>query len=82
MVLASAEPLFDEEQDGVYHLSLDNRIVKLADQPWSKQGDVVNWLVSETFGLQQGRSLEAERAIEAAEALMRGSVGLFEEFSS
>jgi hypothetical protein len=32
---------------------------------------VVNWLVSETFGLRQGRSIEAERAIEAAEAFMR-----------
>ena len=38
---------------------------------WAKQGDVINWLVSETFGLRQGRSVEAERAIEAAEALMR-----------
>jgi len=28
--------------------------------------------VSETFGLEQARSVEAERAIEAAEALMRG----------
>jgi hypothetical protein len=40
--------------------------------PWAKQGDAVNWLVSETFGLHQGRSREAERAIEAAEAFMRG----------
>ena len=29
-------------------------------------------LTSEIFGLQQARSPEAERAIEAAEALMRG----------
>lgn len=82
LVLASAEPMFDEEQDGVFHLSLDSKLVKLAHQPWSKQGDVVNWLVSETFGLQQGRSLEAERAIEAAESLMRGSSDLPKEFSS
>lgn len=39
---------------------------------WAKQGDATNWLVSETFGLQQARSVEAERAIEAAEAYMRG----------
>ena len=30
------------------------------------------WLVSETFGLEQARSKEAEEAIEAAEAFMRG----------
>jgi hypothetical protein len=40
-------------------------------QAWAKQGDVIGWLVSDTFGLHQGRSLEAERAIEAAEAWMR-----------
>lgn len=32
----------------------------------------MNWLVSESFGLRQARSVEAERAIEAAEAFMRG----------
>ena len=39
--------------------------------PWAKQGDVLNWLVSPVFGLHQARSIEAERAIEAAEAFMR-----------
>ena len=43
-------------------------------EPWAKQGDVVNWLVSPAFGLQQARSVEAEVAIEAAEAWMRGDV--------
>lgn len=38
------------------------------------RGDAVNWLVSDTFGLQQARSVEAEKAIEAAEAWMRGDV--------
>lgn len=31
--------------------------------------------VSDSFGLLQGRSIEAERAIEAAEAWMRGERG-------
>ena len=31
-----------------------------------------SWLVSPMFGLDQARSLEAEQAIEAAEAWMRG----------
>lgn len=73
LVLASVEPLFDEEQDVVHHLGLTtDGEVHLERLPWSKQGDVVNWLVSDTFGFAQGGSLEAERAIEAAEALMRG----------
>lgn len=37
---------------------------------------MTNWLVSETFGLEQARSKEAEEAIEAAEAFMRGEDNL------
>jgi len=72
LVLASLEPDFDEESDRVFHLSLDQAQVSLRPLQWAKQGDVTHWLVSEAFGLTQGRSLEAERAIEAAEAWMRG----------
>ncbi len=72
MVMASVESWFDEEQDALFHLKLRERQVLLEQMPWSKQGDVVNWLVSDLFGLEQGRSLEAEKAIEAAEAWMRG----------
>ncbi len=72
LVLASIEPFFEEDRDGVFLLDLQDDSVTLREQPWAKQGDVVGWLVSETFGLRQGRSLDAERAIEAAEAWMRG----------
>jgi AAA domain, putative AbiEii toxin, Type IV TA system len=72
LVLASAEPEFDEEQDRLFHLRERNHKVDLHEQPWAKQGDVTNWLVSPTFGFAQGRSIEAEQAIEAAEAWMRG----------
>ena len=74
LVLASVEPFFDTERDQLFLLDLEGQQVVLEDVAWSKQGDVVNWLVSETFGLQQGRSLEAEKAIEAAEAWMRGEI--------
>jgi len=73
LVLASAEPFFDEQRDKLFTLTLVAGNVHLREQPWAKQGDVVNWLVSDVFGLAQGRSLEAERAIEAAEAWMRGA---------
>ncbi|MDY7091881.1 MAG: ATP-binding protein [Acidobacteriota bacterium] len=71
LVLASIEPQFDPEVDAVFHLNLAEGGVELQEEPWAKQGDVVGWLVSDIFGLRQGRSLEAERAIEAAEAWMR-----------
>lgn len=73
LVLASVEPIFDEDKDKLFHLDLEAATVRLREEPWAKQGDVVNWLVSDVFGLEQGRSIEAERAIEAAEAWMRGA---------
>lgn len=72
LVLASVEPEFDEEKDAVFNIQLRDGQAHVQKEPWSKQGDVVNWLVSDSFGLRQARSLEAERAIEAAEAWMRG----------
>ena len=74
LVLASVEPVFDESRDKLIHLCLEGQEVRVEDVEWAKQGDVVNWLVSDAFGLRQARSKEAERAIEAAEAWMRGDV--------
>ncbi len=74
LVLASVETLFDEEQDKLHHFALRDGKIVVEEIGWAKQGDAVNWLVSETFGLAQGRSREAERAIEAAEAFMRSDV--------
>lgn len=72
LILASAEPEFDESQDAIFTISLKNGQATIENERWAKQGDVVNWLISDAFGLQQARSIEAETAIEAAEAYMRG----------
>lgn len=73
LVLASIEPSFDTERDKLFLFDLDEQPqVNLHEIPWARQGDTVNWLVSDIFGLKQARSWEAEQAIEAAEALMRG----------
>lgn len=72
LVAASLEPMFDTTQDDLIHLSLSNGRVVADQGSWTVQGDATNWLVSEVFGLEQARSVEAEQAIEAAEALMRG----------
>lgn len=72
LVLASMEPHFDEERDRLFHLDFRDGRVQLDVVPWAAQGDALNWLVSDVFGLRQARSVEAERAIEAAQAFMLG----------
>ena len=72
LVAASLEPYFDAAKDDLIHLSLRNGQVAIDQGGWVTQGDASSWLVSETFGLKQAQSVEAERAIEAAETLMRG----------
>jgi len=74
LVLASAEPFWDEGRDSLFLFELDERAksISLRHLPWAKQGDAVAWLTSPVFGLDQARSREAENAIEAAEAFMRG----------
>jgi hypothetical protein len=72
LVLASVEPYFKKSQDRQFLFELEGQDVALNQVLWAKQGDMVGWLTSDTFGLKQARSREAEQAIEAAEALMRG----------
>jgi hypothetical protein len=72
LVLASVEPYFKETQDRLFLFELRDGDVTLGQVPWAKQGDTIGWLTSDIFGLKQARSREAEMAIEAAEALMRG----------
>lgn len=73
LVLASVEPAFEPDQDAIFNIRLQDQQVVVSQETWAPQGDVVNWLVSSAFGLQQARSVEAEQAIEAAEAWMRGA---------
>lgn len=77
LVLASMEPLFDEATDRLFSLSLDDatKAVTIDQLPFVKRGDIVSWLVSELFGLDQARSLPAEEAVAAAQRFMRGAGG-------
>ncbi len=72
LVLAAVEPHFDEERDRLFHLDIRDGEVGLDIVPWAAQGDVLGWLVSDVFGLRQARSIEAERAMDAARACMLG----------
>ncbi len=71
LVLASAEPHFDDARDKLFVFRTHETSVELTEEPWAKQGDVVAWLVSDCFNGTSPRSREAERAIKAAEAFMR-----------
>ncbi len=70
LVLASVEHHFDEDRDRLFQLDFRDGRVRLDVVPWTAQGDVPNWLVADTFGLRQARSVEAEQAIEAAQPFM------------
>ena len=77
LVLASVEPHFDAEKDQLFCFNFDTNkpaatMVSFDALPWAIHGDVVGWLTSDVFGLEQARSKEAEDAIEAAEAFLRG----------
>ncbi len=61
LVLASLEPRFDPARDKALRLVREGARVSLEEVPWSRQGDAVNWLVSESFGLRQARSVEGLR---------------------
>ncbi|HET7506279.1 MAG TPA: AAA family ATPase [Kofleriaceae bacterium] len=70
LVLASAEPDFDPEQDAWFDLDLE-RVkrrpqVVLRKREFVRRGDASAWLTSEAFDLKEARSIPAERAISRA----------------
>lgn len=70
LIMASVEPLFDEDKDAWFDLDLVDNQVALTKRPFVRQGDVRAWLTSDAFDLQSGYSIEAEKVLErAAEAL-------------
>lgn len=78
LIAASLEPLFDPEQDAWFDLDLETGAVPpavvLRKRPFFRQGDASSWLTSPAFDLKEARSLEAEKAIADAYALLRGEV--------
>jgi hypothetical protein len=80
MVLASMEPHFDAGRDSLWYFDLQRpspptsgrATVRLTKSEWHRHGDAAAWLRSEVFDLKEARSLEAERAIERARAMMAG----------
>ena len=75
LVLASVEPLFDAEKDAWFDLDLVGRSVELRKRPYVRLGEIGNWLTSEAFDLLEPRSLDGERAMRKALALMGAGPG-------
>jgi hypothetical protein len=70
LVLASAEPSFDAQQDAWFDLDLE-RVrrkpqVVLRKRDFVRRGDASAWLTSEAFDLKEARSIPAEQAIARA----------------
>jgi hypothetical protein len=71
LVLASAEPLFDEDQDALFTFDLRDAQVEVSRADWRSRGDASSWLTSDIFDLGEARSVEAEQAIQQAKEAMR-----------
>ena len=73
LVLASTEPWFDPEQDAWFDLDVegDPPRAHLHRRTYTPRGTIGSWLTSEAFDLATDRSLEAERAILRARAILQ-----------
>ena len=70
LVVASAEEIFDSEEDALVHLDiLESGEVVIEEIPFTKYGEASSWLTSPVFQLKHARSREAEKAIEEAKQL-------------
>lgn len=81
LVLASVEPVFGLDEDAWFDLDLEKRSVVLRKRPYVRHGEIGNWLVSEAFDLKQPRSLEGERAIDAAQAVLNARAPSIKEIA-
>ncbi|WP_291982962.1 ATP-binding protein [Candidatus Accumulibacter sp. ACC005] len=76
LVMASVEPMFDEQHDAWWDLDLlrphenDVATVAFSRRPFVRLGDVSRWLVSEAFDLGSARSLEAEKVLQQAALIL------------
>jgi len=78
LVMASVEPIFDNEQDAWFDLDLvhpagsDTPSVEFQRRTFVRLGEVSRWLMSDAFDLGSARSLEAEAALQEAAEILSG----------
>ena len=73
LVLLSAEPWFEAEQDAWFDLDVERTPPRahLRQRTYTPHGTTGSWLTSEAFDLATDRSLEAEQAILRAREILR-----------
>ena len=77
LVMASAEPRFDAQQDAWFDLDLmpstakKEASVQLTQREFERLGDVSRWLVSDAFDLERPSSHEAEVLVTQAETMVQ-----------
>jgi len=70
LIMASAEPLFEETKDAWFDLDLIGGKVVLEKRPFEKMGDAAGWLISDAFDLKSGRALKYEELVTEASKLL------------
>jgi predicted ATP-binding protein involved in virulence len=73
LVLASAEPIFDEDRDSLHHIELIDDAPVAQQVPFVRYGTADAWLTSSIFGLDEPRSHTAEKWIREAVRLQEES---------
>lgn len=66
LLMASLEPVFNENLDSIFHFDMNNGKVELKSIPFEMHGRVDYWFTSDSFNLPYARSIDAEKAIGAA----------------
>ena len=83
LVMASAESIFSDETDKLFHLDMESsNEISLKELDFVAFGDVSSWLTSPVFELRHARSNEGEAAIEDAKSIQlrgQGTVGEIRE---
>jgi len=71
LLMASLEPVFDEDSDSIFHFDMKESKIELNPLPFIRHGRVDHWFTSDLFELKSARSLEAENAIKEAIEILK-----------
>ncbi|SIO25940.1 AAA family ATPase [Halodesulfovibrio marinisediminis] len=76
LVLASLDPIFDEEKDALYTFDMNRETceIELKREEWVRRGSSAAWLTSPVFGLETDSSEQREEAIKEAKLAVRNRV--------
>lgn len=70
LVMASLEPLFDEEKDAWFDFDLEQNRISIKRRHFEKHGTAENWLHSEAFDLNSSRAISYSNLIEEAKEMI------------